>query len=134
MKYLIGMLLTIFVFSNSMAENFIGIEEYISKNGIKNRYDEGFIHLKCSGLIMALIKFKPSEERFMPHAEDQFTKAGVAYVETGQAKPNEVMKQISDSFITIVDYYYNVIKNKETNEGDIFTGTIASEFKFCLEF
>ena len=134
MKYLIGLLLTVFVFSNSVAKNFIGIEEYINKNGIKGRYDEAYIHLRCSGLIMAFVKFKPSEERFMPHAEDQFNKAGIAYVEIGHAKPNEVMKQISDSFNTIVDHYYNEIKNKQTSEGDIFTGTLGREYKFCLEF
>ena len=135
MRCLIGFLLAIFMFTNfCSAEDFIGIEEYIDKDGLKNRYDEGFIHLRCSGLIMALIKFKPSEERFMLYAEDQFTKAGVAYLDWGQTKPNEVMKQIGSSLVSIVDHYYNEIKEKQENEGDIFTGQLAREFKFCLEF
>ena len=101
---------------------------------LNNSYDEGFIHLRCSGLIMALVKFKPSEERFISFAEDQFTKAGVAYVEWGQAKPDEVMKQLGESFIPIVEYYFNKIKEKQVNEGVIFTGQLAREFKFCLNF
>ena len=134
MKYIIILLTSLFLVSNASADSFIGIEEYIDKNGLKNSYDEGFIHLRCSGLIMALIKFKPSEERFMRFAEDQFAKAGVAYVEWGQAKPNEVIKQIGRTLLTIIDHYYLEIENKQTNEGDIFTGTLGREFKFCLKF
>ena len=135
MKYLIGFFLGTFIFTNfCSAEGFIGIEEYMDINGVKNSYDEGFIHLRCSGLIIALIKFKPSEERFMPYAENQFTKAGVAYLEWGQTKPDEVMKKIGDSLIPIVDHYYNEIKEKEKKEGDFLSGLLAREFEFCLKF
>jgi len=44
------------------------------------------------------------------------------------------MKQIGSSLVSIVDHYYNEIKEKQENEGDIFTGQLAREFKFCLEF
>jgi len=44
------------------------------------------------------------------------------------------MKQIGDSFIIIFDHYYNEIKNKQINDGDIFTGTLGREFIFCLKF
>ena len=129
--FLMGMLA-----SNTMAESFIGIEEYIAKNnGINNKYDEGFIHLRCSGLIMAVIKYIPSaQEKFRSSGENQFAKAGLAYIALGQATKDEVMKQIGRTLLSNIDHYYLEIENKQTNEGDIFTGQLAREFNFCLKF
>ena len=142
MKYLIGILLALFVFSNvGVAENnFKSLDEIIKNNKIKTKDDAlhlySFLSIRCGGFFSAIANI--SGNRDVGVLATNLISSGTLAELNGGAKGSieDTMEYISTQIMNTKEIYKKLMIDNHNATGSYYTGTpfMDGEYANCKEF